>query len=117
MLFLHGNSCLLFTIHQYDYVNIHLCNYERCQYSRLQCANLALDWGVATGGGGGAVPPTNYRCPPGAPPQKKNHAYIFFNLPISRVCKYFAPDKYHACALLKYGLKICNWLFLDPHPY
>ena len=49
--------------------------------------------------------------PPGAPPQK-NYAYIFFNLPISRVCEYFAPHKYHAYAFLKYALKC---LFLPIH--
>ena len=78
--------------------------------------------GVATGagGGGGTCPPQkNSRCPPRCPPPstnslvpprvppptKKNHAYIFFKLPISRGCKYFAPHKNHAYAFLKYALK------------
>ena len=60
-----------------------------------------LGRGVATGGGpgggGGPLPP---------PPTKKKimHTYFFY-LPISCVCKYFAPDKYHAYALLKCALK------------
>ena len=46
---------------------------------------------------GGHVPP---------PPPQKNHAYIFFYLPISRMCKYFAPHKNHAYAFLKYALNV-----------
>ena len=67
------------------------------------------------GGGGGHVPPINSRCVP--PPTQKKHAYIFFNLPISCVCKYFAPHKNHAYAFLKYALNcfICKWLFLPIH--
>ena len=59
------------------------------------------DQGRSYGGGAwGARAP-----PPQVPPQKKNHAYIYFNLPISRVCKYFAPHKNRAYAFLKYALK------------
>ena len=62
--------------------------------------------GVATGAWG-HVPPTNSRCTPGAPPptKKKIMNTFFFFLPISRVCKYFAPHKNHAYVFLKYALK------------
>ena len=61
--------------------------------------------GRSYGGGGtgwGGTWPPQISVPP---PHKKNNAYIFFYLPISRVCTYFAPDKYHAYAFLKYALK------------
>ena len=78
--------------------------------------------GVAMGGGGpeGHVPPQIL----GAS-TKKNHAYIFFNLLIMRVCKYFAPQQNHAYAFLKSALKyllislflcLCKWLFLPTRP-
>ena len=65
-----------------------------------------LRQGRSYGGPGGHVPPTNSRCPPPrCPPTKKKSCIHIFNLPISRVCKYFAPHKNHAYAFLKYALK------------
>ena len=71
--------------------------------------------GRSYGGGGGTcpIPPSPQilgapQVPP--PPTKKNHTYIFFNLLISRVCKYFAPHKNHAYAFLKYAL---TFLFVN----
>ena len=75
-----------------------LRKFQHCQFHISVPFDQGRSYGGPGGGGGGT-------CPPSAPPHKKNHAYIFFNLPISRVCKYFAPHKNHAYAFLKYALK------------
>ena len=68
----------------------------------------ARPMGGGGGGGGGAwghVPPQKLSVPP---PQKKNHAYIFFLFAnIALVYKYFAPHKYHAYSFLKYYALKC----------
>ena len=65
----------------------------RQKASNIWAKPLDFQQGRSYGGGPGGT----YTCPPqilGAPrcpPPQKNHAYILFNLPISRACKYFAP--------------------------
>ena len=72
---------------------------EEIKPERKGDKNQGRSYGGWPGGGGAgaphklSVPPP--RCPP---PPEKNHAYIFFNLPISRVCKYYcSPQKSCLC--------------------
>ena len=79
---------------------------------------LEGDQGRSYGGRGRVPPPLPHIIGAPAPcPHKKNHAYVFFILPISRVCKYFAPHKKSCLCILKVCFKIfiCKWLFLPIH--